>query len=404
MKLKAENFRLLTYGACQRAELELIPKKWRETPAGRHERRIHWDNILEYPPDLMPGQRDRYVFSTSADSQILVATTTFSDTPSSVTSWNIETGTRSGPKLISSFFNSGKPPKNPQYDVLGCLATRSALVCHLSEISEHQVDLAVIQRYQADGSLLSDQSESAFISIHDIQTSHCYHYLFQGLEIYKLLLYATGIVVIDVQAKVLMRIDLDTTANTHISRCWIKVSEENALQRSQTSFPFFTSDCYSQTGRLMVSNDGLTLTYVQYNDDHWSGGTSLHRWNTATGMFLPTCHPVGLHGRATTSFKGLSVDGSRLSIPTGEYIHITPGGNTVCLEGDSMPSMAISLDDRIFAYVTRDKMVIRDVQSNENLLCHPFLDEPRDILITPNRQTLVTVHHQIIRTWRIPAP
>ncbi|KAK0235214.1 hypothetical protein EDD85DRAFT_70006 [Armillaria nabsnona] len=350
----------------------------------------------------MPGQLGRYVFSTSADSQTLVATTTFSDTPSSVTFWDINTGTRSGPKLISSFFNAGEPPKNPQYDVLGCLATRSALVCHLSEIPEHQVDLVVIQRYQADDSLLSDQSVSAFISIHDIQTSHCYHYLFQGLEAYKLLLYATGIVVVDVQAKVLMRIDLNTATNTHVPRCWIKVSEENALQRSQTYFPLFTLDRYSQTGRLMVSNDGLTLTYVQYNDDHQSGGTSLHRWNTVTGVFLPTCHPVGLHGRANASFEGLSVDGSRLSILTGEYIHITPGGNRERLEGDS--NMAISLDDRIFAYVTGDKMVIRDVQSNEDLLCHPFLAKPQDILITPNRKTLVTVHHQMIRTWRIPPP
>ncbi len=58
-----------------------------------------------------------------------------------------------------------------------------------------------------------DQSASAFISISDIQTPHCYHYLFKDLKHYHLLLYAVGFIIINTQTMVFMRINVNATTN-----------------------------------------------------------------------------------------------------------------------------------------------------------------------------------------------
>ncbi len=70
---------------------------------------------------------------------------------------------------------------------------------------------------------------SAYISIYNIQTLHCYHYIFKGLKTYKLLLYATGVVIIDTQTNALMRISVNS-ADRHIPSIWTKIGEENVSE------------------------------------------------------------------------------------------------------------------------------------------------------------------------------
>ncbi len=95
--------------------------------------------------------------------------------------------------------------------------------------------------------------------------------LFKGLTTYKLLLYGTGILVFDIQAMALMRINLDTT-DQHKPGDWIKVSEGTTLQLEysssqqsskspQNSFPSaeWEYDLSQQEDQFVVSNGRIRV-------------------------------------------------------------------------------------------------------------------------------------------------
>ncbi|KAK0437162.1 hypothetical protein EV421DRAFT_1075347 [Armillaria borealis] len=425
------SFRLLTFRACQNAELELIPRMREEPPIGPFEAQVHWNNNLPYAPQLVTGPTTPR-FSVSADSQFLVATQSVGNN-ATIMLWPIHVvfQERPTPKPISSFFNLEESLKNPQYDALGCLVTRSAVADYRSVIdsnSNSQAHWEVIGKYS--DAALANESTSAFISIHDVQTSCSHHYVFRGLTTYDLLLYATGIIIIDTQALVLMRIDVDTT-DQGVPRLWIRVSEGDALQLEYTSL--WSSDDSSQhsddsskleydffhtlpKGQFVVSKDGLTLAHLQHQSD--DDRRTFRCWSTTTGTILFT--------QEITSFQEISANATTFSITTQQngklFLQIIPsetdntGDNMAPLQVDfaprpSMRRLAVFSNERKIAYVTTKDMFILDVQAKKNIFRHPFpydsrfrydVDErPSDIVITPDGKNLLTVHPWIIRIWHV---
>ncbi|PBK88965.1 hypothetical protein ARMGADRAFT_347292 [Armillaria gallica] len=459
------SFRLLIYHACQHAEQELISRMWNKPPIQPCTAQVHWDNILTYSSTVIPEIAGREMFSVSADSQILVATTKISTTLTLFTSWNISTGIKSDTKPLSSFFDSEEFLKDSQYDVLGCLITRSGVVDYSSMIKSHsQSNWKIIHRFSVNA--LADESMSAYISIYDIQTLHCYHYIFKGLKTYKLLLYATGVVIIDPQTNAFMRISVNS-ADRHIPSIWTKIGEENVSEycssgesntSSQYSFllselDYLPSNVWSgassvqvweyfskpqlchqrqQKNQFVVSNDGLTLAHFAYSRERdlsknvkqiskpKTTGFQLRCWSTTTGAIFSTSR-MGMHKCETAPFKGISTNGTKFLILATKfpdlYLHIISCDNDntkddmISLQKRSIHSMAFFPDDRHFAYVTNEEMIIRDVQEKRDIFCHRFLydtmhncdDRPLAVVITPNGKTLITVHPSIIRTWCISA-
>ncbi|KAK0437165.1 hypothetical protein EV421DRAFT_2038335 [Armillaria borealis] len=421
------SLRRLTFHACQYAELELLPKLREEPPIGPSEAQVHWNNILPYAPYWVPGWTPR--FSVSADSQILVATQS-GGSDAIIMSWhiNVSVQEKPTPKPISSFFNLEESLKNSQYDALGCLVTRSAVADYRSVIdskSNSQAHWEVIGRY-SDVALTSE-STSAFISIHDVQTSCSHHYVFRGLTTYDLLLYATGIIIIDTQALVLMRIDVNATGRG-VPRLWIRINEGDASQSGYTSLrssddswqePDHSSELeyhfYYHTSwksHFVVSKDGLTLGHLQQQS--YDDRRTFRCWSTTTGTILFT--------QEITSLRELSVNATTFSIMAPQsdklFLHVVPSetdnirGNMAPLQVDFaprifVPRLAVFSDEKKIAYVTTEDMFILDVQTKREIFHHPFQhgygEMPSDIVVTPDGKTLITVHTWAIRTWRIDA-
>ncbi|KAK0492541.1 hypothetical protein EDD18DRAFT_461604 [Armillaria luteobubalina] len=409
------SFRLLTYHACQDAEVRFGPilrapqlvvgpeipyePSARLCPS-RQNSEVHWHNIIPYHGVYFISSG---AFSVSADSQTLVGTPWRPEALVMRLHINVNVQEKPSQTPISSFFASGISLKNPKYDAFGCLVTRSAVIDYQSD--SHSQDWEVVGPYSESG----NQSASAFISIHDIDSSRSCHCIFRGLKTYNLLLYTTGIVVIDTQAMVLIRIDLNSLKDQRIPRIWTRIDEGDALQMDHFSLwnkPF------------RVSKDGLTLAHIQYcsDDKCLDPPTTLRRWNTATGTILSTDYlPESLKWKPT-GLVGLSFDGTMAMIRTsrkGKLCRdiIVPSSSdnsgVIIIPLEEKLCDAVFLpDDRRIAYVTDKDMVIRDICAEKETFRHPFphAEGARSIVVTPNGKTLVTVHPSYIRTWRVGAP
>ncbi len=410
---------------------------------------FYWDNILEYSPPLDLGQSGLDVFSVSSDSEMLVAkTTTSSASETFITSWDIKTGIKSlDRKPISSFFDFEKLLNDPHYDASGYLMSRSAVIKYPSVIdSQRHSGWKVINRYGLDGTS-TDQYASAFISVYNIQTSHYHHFLFKGLTTYKLLLYGTGILVFDIQAMALMRINLDTT-DQHKPGDWIKVSEGTTLQLEysssqqsskspQNSFPSaeWEYDLSQQEDQFVVSNDGSALVHCSYwrspsdaerirsktrqhDCDHWKRGMTLRRWKTTEKNVLST-RRIEMGVCETAHFKALSTSGDDCSILArrkldSSALHVIPfdsdvGVDIIPLEYGDHIAPAFFPQKNIIAYMRKNGGVIRDVQAHTDMfrLAFPFDDvfhyddTPLPNVVTPDGKTVIMVHPWGIGTWRV---
>ncbi|KAK0451734.1 hypothetical protein EV421DRAFT_1060500 [Armillaria borealis] len=290
--------------------------------------------------------------------------------------------------------------KDPCYHVLGYLVARQSTVMDYPSVVDPRANWKTINRHS--DSPLADQGQpaSSLISVRnrDTQASHPQHYLFNGLKDCNLLLYATGIIVIDTQAKVLMRIDMNAA-----NRSWIRVAEEDALQPSRLV-----------DGPLIkVSQDGSTLTQLSCPDrEHWV----LHRWSTTTGAILSTKNmefdlyrpkSLLLSANGTTSVIIAKDGGDHILriIPSDdngelEVIHIeevVPGGAAFLPSGTKI---AYTVGNGF-----NEDLVIRNIRAKKDIFRHPFpfFQQPWRILVTPDGKTLITVHSQDIRTWCIEA-
>ncbi len=245
-------------------------------------RNVFWHNILPYPSNLIIYQKT--CFSVSADSQILIATTTDC---ANVLSWGInDIGFLANPaeKLTSLFFESEESLpalKDPQYHVLSHLVVSQSMFVGDLSGDDHGACWEVI-----DSNGPGDQSVSAFISISDIQISHCHHYLFKDLKHNVLLLYAMGIIIINIEAMVLMRIDINTTACHE----WKNIMVGDASHAE--SHPIH---CVGQGNPLLVvSQDGSTLAHLSRLVDGPSDLWMLQHWDTTTG-FLTHSSTLNIH-------------------------------------------------------------------------------------------------------------
>ncbi len=409
------SFRLLTYHACQHAELrfgpiirawQLVVRPWTpyepSTRLGpcRAVSEVHWYDIIPYHCAYLNWSDGD--FSASTDSQTVVGTSQRPGYDAIVMLWHIHVSVREKPAQtpIPSFFDSDMLLKDPVYDVFGCLVTRSAVMDY--QLDSHSQDWEVIDPYSES----KNQSASAFISLHDIQSSRSCHCIFRGLKTYKLLLYATGIVIIDTQAMVLMRIDVNTK-DQHITRIWIRINEGDALQPGHSPL---------RNRQLEVSKDGMTLAHLQHcsDDDCSDPDIMLRRWNTATGTILSTDYLPGSRKWKTADLLGLSTDGTMFLIYTKEEDKlrrdIIVSSNTDNASGNIIPleklrDVVFFPDDRKIAYVTDKDLVIRDIRAEKETFRHPFphAEGARSIVVTPDGKTLVTVHSSYIRTWRVEA-
>ncbi|KAK0442800.1 uncharacterized protein EV420DRAFT_1649549 [Desarmillaria tabescens] len=443
------SFRLLMYRACQHAEKDLIPKIRDDEPVGPCGAKVHWHDILEYSPHLMFGGVG--VFSTSADSQMLVAAT---EDHTSLAFWNISVPKKPALISISSFFDPEESLEDPQYNILGCVVTRSVVVRY--PYSRPQAHCDIIGRCP-DGTTVADQSATVLISICDIRTPQsCYHYLFEGLKTYKVLLYVTSIIIVDMQAMALVRIDVNTT-DRHVHstpglHSWIRVAEGDALQReyspswanrnslhhsfsrSELDSPLwerysYDSELEEAPGRfLVVSKDGSTLAHLFRSDrSHRNSDIVLRCWSTTTGDVLSTTANFGEFREHRLVSLRISASGTTCLLITRESfdntsLHIVPSSSdngieydVIYLEGIDQASVAFLPDERRIAYTTNggtsSDMVIRDIRDKHDIFRHPFpydeihdYDErPLDIVVTPDGKTLITVHPWVIRTWHIEA-
>ncbi len=430
-----DNFRLVIYRACQRAELALItprhksytrtipvlgsdgPKTAHGGPRSEAQVQLQSHNILRHPlhldvvswfPELSSS-----VSSASADSQTLVIKTTNRGS-TFITSWDFnEVGTKWDPKPISSYFDAEELSQDPQYVVLGCLVARLVIANYESASDFHsQTYWEVISPYS--DAALARRSASTFVSIHDILTSHFHHYAFEQSGAYKFLLYTSGIIVIDIQAMALMRIDVNTTEH-NVPHTWIGINEGGALEYNslQCSFSSPELDRGGVPGQLVVSKDGLTLAHLyQYGGVHQDPAIILRLWNTTTGAILST-HNIGLHEQETAHLIGISAN-DVASLLTRRLLdsslHIIPSDDDAAidlihLEEVIIPRMVFFPDERRIAYKIRDEIVIRDIKAKQDIFHHPFTfdEEPLDIVITPDGKTLITVHSTHFRTWRVEA-
>ncbi len=280
-------------------------------------RNVFWHSILPYPSDSIIYWKA--CFSVSADSQVLVATTT---DRANVLSWGInDIGFLANPaeKLASLFFESEESLpalKDPQYHVLGHLIT-----CQSMFVDDRSGDDcgACWEVIESNGS--GDQSASAFISISDIQTSHCHHYLFKDSKHNVLLLYAMGIIIINVEAMVLMRIDINTTACHE----WKNIVVGDASHAE--SHPIH---CVGQGNPLLVvSQDGSTLAHLSQLVNGMGDLWMLRHWDTTTG-FLSHSSTLNIHQQKPVSLV-LSASGTTSIIVTSEdrktSLHIVPSDN-----------------------------------------------------------------------------
>ncbi len=256
-----------------------------------------------------------------------------------------------------------------------------------------------------------DQSASAFISISDIQTSNCHHYLFKDLKHYYLLLYAAGFIIINTQTIALMRIDANATSNQYE---WKNIVEGDALQ--EKSLPI--SPVGQGSPLLVVSQDGSTLAHLSQLVDSPGDLWMLRHWDTTTG-FLTHSSTLKIHQQKPVSLV-LSASGTTSIIVTSKglktSLHIVPFDNggvvhkvidcgNLFLSQETFQVVASFPDNQKIAYLMEDAMVIRDIQAKKDIFHHPFspVHEPSNIMITPDGKTLITVHPwvHIIRTWHI---
>ncbi len=279
--------------------------------------------------------------------------------------------------------------------------------------SHSQSNWEIIHRFSANA--LADESMSAYISIYNIQTLHCYHYIFKGLKTYKLLLYATGVVIIDTQTNALMRISVNS-ADRHIPSIWTKIGEENVSDtvhlESQThhhNIPFYYREldylpsnvwsgassvqiweyfskpqlCYQrqQKNQFVVSSDGLTLAHFAYSRERDSERDLSKNvkqilkpkqqvFNFVVGAQLQELFALLLVWECikceTAPFKGISTNGTKFLILATKfpdlYLHIiscdndNTKGDMISLQKHSIHSMAFFPDDRHFAYITNEEM------------------------------------------------
>ncbi|KAK0430626.1 hypothetical protein EV421DRAFT_247724 [Armillaria borealis] len=403
------SFRQLIYRTCQCAESMLLSTETQPTIKSQN---VFWHNILPYSDFVKYIQA---CFSVSADSQVLIATKDCAF----IRSWDInDIGVQAIPveKPVSSFFNleeSLPALKDPHYHVLGHLVACQSMIMGDPSVDDHGAHWEVIN---SNGLFTtqprdSDQSVSAFISISNIQTSYCHHYLFKDLKEYHLLLYSTGFIIINTQAMVLMRINVHTTAKYE----WINIEEGEALQVEHSSLWLGESHVpHTKQGSpfLIVSQDGSTVAHLSQlvDGDLWV----LQCWNTATGATIS--RTLNIHQQKHVSLA-LSASGTISIIVTSEdlkTLHIVPfdNGGVVHEVIDSshvwsfsrFPQVVASFPNKQkIAYLMNNVMVIRDIQAKKDIFRHCFLCEPSHILITPDGKTLITVHPipDIIRTWSI---
>ncbi|KAK0229512.1 hypothetical protein EDD85DRAFT_130610 [Armillaria nabsnona] len=218
------SFRQLIYHVCQCAEFTLLSTERQPTIESQN---VIWHNILPYLYYLL--NCNSACFSVSTDSHVLIGI----DDDADIVSWDInDIGFQAIPawKQASSFFNLEKELpalKDLCYHVLGHLvACQSMFMGDLSG-DDHEACWEVINGNSLFMAQPGDQSESALISISDIQTSHCHHYLFNDLKHCHLLLYAAGFIIINTQTTVLMRIDVNATVDQHK---WKNIVEGDVLQ------------------------------------------------------------------------------------------------------------------------------------------------------------------------------
>ncbi|PBK87872.1 hypothetical protein ARMGADRAFT_446610 [Armillaria gallica] len=290
------------------------------------------------------------------------------------------------------------------------VACQSMFMGDLSE-DDHEAHCEVIDGGGLVAAQPGDQSASALISISDIQTSNCHHYLFKDLKDYHLLLYMSGFIIINTQTTVLMRTDVNATTN----QCeWKNIVEGDALQGESLPIPHVGQS----SPLLVVSQDGSTLAHLSQLVDDPGDLWMLRHWDTTTG-FLTHSSTLDIHQQKPVSLV-LSASGTTSIIVTSEdrktFLHIVPfdNGGAVHEVIDFSSSywsietfqMVVSFpDDKKIAYITQDSMVIRDIQTKKDIFHHnfSFIHQPSNIIITPDGKTLITAHPRsgVIRTWSV---
>ncbi len=372
---------------------------------------VFWHNILPYPLYLTSYFNAH--FSVSVDSQVLVATTQYR---ADLVLWNInDIGFQANPaqKEASSFFNSEEwlsALKDSHYCVLGHLVVHQSMF--VDDLSVN--DLGAHWKVIDNGLFVAqseDQSASAFISISDIQTSHCHHYFFKDLKHYHLLLYMSGFIIINTQTMDLMRIDVNATTNQHE---WKNIVEGDALQVELLPIPHVGQG----SPLLVVSQDGSTLAHLSQLVDSPGDLWLLRCWDTTTG-FLTHSSTLNIHQQKPESLV-LSASGTTSIIGTSDgwktSLHIVPFDNGGAVHEvidcgthyvfiENFQVVAFFPDNQKIAYLMEDAMVIRDIQAKKDIFHHHFPEchEPSNIVITPDGKTLITVHPgtMVIRTWNI---
>ncbi|PBK87905.1 hypothetical protein ARMGADRAFT_447104 [Armillaria gallica] len=419
------SFHHLIYCTFQCAESTLLSTT-PEMQSNIKSQNVFWHNILPCS-HLWIGNCP---FSFSTDSQVL-----FANDASTVMSWDIndiEIQDYPDQKKMSSFFNSEEwlPALNlwsSDYHVLGHFVVRISTFVDDLSVDDHGGHWKVIDNRNSGGIFMAqDQSASVFISISNMQTSFCHHYRFKDLKQHNLLLYSTGIIIINTQAMVLMRIDVNAFANKHewkmivdgsalqaeYSSSW---SSSPSLQRS-SSESFF--DHYIRLHKLhilrslclVVSKDGSTVAHLSrpVDDDRWM----LQCWNIMTGDTFSITLNIGqqellsliLSAKGTTSIIVTSRD-NRTSLHIvsldncGAILEVIDVGNQYWSERNF--KAAFFPDEQKITYLMENVMVIRDIQAQKDIFQHPFPsgDVPHSIMITPDGKTLITFHHEVIRTW-----
>ncbi|KAK0430620.1 hypothetical protein EV421DRAFT_2024988 [Armillaria borealis] len=275
---------------------------------------VFWHNILPYLPNFLLYKQA--CFSVSADSQVLLAT---AKSPANVTSWDINDigfQANTAQKPVSSFFHLEEwlpASKNPHYHV---------------SVDDHEAHWEVVDSNGLFMAQPGDQSASAFISISDIQTSHCHHYLFKDSKHNLLLLYAMGIIIINTEAMVIMRIDVNAITD---QREWKNVMDGDVSHVE--SLPI--RHVGQGSPLLVVSQDGLTLAHLSWLVDGPDNLWMLQHWDTTTG-FLTHSSTLNIHQQKPVSLV-LSASGTTSIIVTSHdegretSLHIVPfdDGGTV---------------------------------------------------------------------------
>ncbi|PBK87865.1 hypothetical protein ARMGADRAFT_1034473 [Armillaria gallica] len=386
-----------------------------------------------------------------------------------VLSWSInDIGFLANPaeKLASLFFKSEESLpalKDHQYHVLGHL-----VVCQSMFVGDQSGDDNGACWEVIDSNGPRDQSASAFIlSISDIQTSHYHHCLLKDLKHNVLLLYTTGIIIINIEAMFLMRIDINTTTCHEWKN--IVVGDASHVE----SHPIY---CVGKGNPLLVvSQDGSTLAHLSPSVNGLGDLWMLRYWDTTTGFLthsstLDICQqkPVSLvlsasgtrtpdnpytapipdpgflakiaqvgrkkpcgisallpndgkvwcqKSRKLTSGRHYPGScGTTSIIVTSEdwktSLHIVPfdNGDAVhnVIDCVTFQVVASFLDERKIAYLMENAMVIRDIQAKNDVFHHRIPSdphEPSNIMITLDGKSLITVHPgaRVIRTWNIEA-